>query len=73
MNLHQQEIHLVRKCFDLEQILEFQVKHDVQIIRLEDYNYICYIDKKGYGVSLTPIMALVKGIKQYQEMKTSKK
>jgi hypothetical protein len=69
MDFTKSEIKWTRENFDLEEILKFQVSHDVQIIRLEDYTYICYIDKKGYGVSLTPMMALVKGVKNYKNQK----
>ena len=69
MDLHQEEIDWVRKYFDLDEILEFQAEHDIQIIRMEDFQYICCIDKQNYGVSLTPMMALVKGIKNYKNGK----
>ena len=62
-----EEIDLAKKLFDLDEILKFQMEHDVQIIRGEDYQYLCYIDKKGFGVSLTPMYALVVGIHQYKK------
>lgn len=64
---YEEERELTRKVFDLDQILSFQMEHDVQIIRGEDWQYMCYIDKNAYGSSLTPMAALVFGIKQYKE------
>jgi len=61
------ENELTKKIFNLEEILDFQLEHDVQIIRMEDYNYLCFIDGHGYGVSITPMCALTIGIKQYKE------
>jgi hypothetical protein len=60
------EIELTRKMFNLEEILEFQLLHDVQIIRSADYQYLCYIDKEAYGTSMTPMLALIIGINQYK-------
>ena len=60
------EMEETRKEFDFEDILKFQIHHDVQIIRGEDWQYQCYIDKKGYGSALTCLGALVFGIKQYR-------
>lgn len=57
-----------KEIFNLDEILEFQLKHDVQIIRGSDYMYICYIDKGAYGSALTPMFALAYGIKCYKEM-----
>lgn len=66
----EEEAKLAKKLFDLDEVLEVQRNHDVQIIRGEDYNYLCYIDKKGYGVSLTPMLALALGVKQFKECTT---
>lgn len=66
-----EENELTRQLFDLDEILSFQLEHDVQIIRGEDYQYLCYIDKKGYGVSLTTMGALVVGIKQFKNHTSS--
>jgi hypothetical protein len=63
----QEENKIVRKLFDLESILSFQLKHDVQIIRGGDYQYQCFIDQEAHGTSLTPLGALVFGIKQFME------
>lgn len=71
-NYFAEEVELTRKVFDLDQILSFQMEHDVQIIRGEDWQYMCYIDKNAYGSSLTPMAALVFGIKQYKDVEDSK-
>lgn len=60
------ETDLVEKLFDLKEILEFQKTHDLQIIRCEDWSYMLYIDKQGYGSSLTPMGALVIGVRQFK-------
>lgn len=67
MDYIQEEINLAKKFFDLNEIIEFQLAHDVQIIRAADYNYICYIDGSGYSPSLTTIGALTLGIKQFKQ------
>jgi len=67
MDYYLQEVELTKKLFDLNEILSFQLEHDIQIIREEDWQYLCYIDGKGYGVSLTPLGALTIGIKQFKE------
>lgn len=61
------EINLAKSFFDFEDFMNFQMKHDVQIIRGEDYQYGCYIDKKCYNVSLTFFGALALGIKIYKQ------
>lgn len=60
------ENELTRNLFDLDEILDFQLKNDVQIIRGEDYQYMCYINKKVYATGLTPMFALVYGIKRFK-------
>jgi len=67
MNYFKEENNIARDLFDLEEILDFQLNHDVQIIRGEDYQYLCYIDKKVYTSALTPMGALTMGIKIYKE------
>lgn len=65
-NYFEAENEQTRKNFNLEEIFEFQKSHDVQIIRGEDWLYQCYIDKKVYITSLTPMNALVFGIQNYK-------
>lgn len=67
MNHFEEENEFTRKLFNLEDILEFQLIHDVQIIRGSDFQYDCYIDKEVYYNALTPINALVVGIKIYKD------
>jgi hypothetical protein len=52
--------------FDLSEIFEFQKEHDIQILKGEDCQYMCYIDKKVYGTALTIMGALVFGIKIFK-------
>lgn len=65
----QDEIVYTLHHFDLTKAIEFQVKHDVQIIRSEDYMYGCWIDKKCYSVAITPLYSLVNGINNYLNLK----
>jgi len=66
-----EENELTRQYFNLDKILAFQLKHDVQIIRGEDYMYLCYIDGKGYGTALTPMWALTYGINTFIQKTTT--
>ena len=61
-----EENELTKKLFNLDEIISFQMEHDVQIIRGEDWQYMCYIDKEAYGSGLTTMGALVIGIKQFK-------
>lgn len=67
INYFKEENELTKKLFNLDEIIEFQMKHDIQIIREADWQYMCYIDGNGYGSSLTAMCALVTGIKQFKE------
>lgn len=58
-----EENELTKQMFDLNEILTFQLENDVQIIRGEDYQYMCYINKVVYASGLTPMFALAYGIK----------
>lgn len=62
-----EENEMTKQIFDLDEILAFQLKNDIQIIRGEDYQYMCYINKSVYGTGLTPMFALVYGIKCFKE------
>jgi len=64
----QEENRTVKKLFDLDSILEFQLKHDTQIIRGEDYQYQCYINKECWATALTPMFALVLGINIFNQV-----
>jgi len=62
-----EENKLTEQLFDLRETLAFQLKHDVQVIRGEDYQYMCYIDKTVYATGLTPMFAMAYGIKRFKE------
>lgn len=65
MDYFEEENKITRRVFDLESAIAFQKEHDVQIIRGEDWQYECWIDKRCYAIGLTMLGALVFGIKQY--------
>ena len=70
MNYFEEEHEWVRKNFDLEEILDFTKKHSFEITRESDYMFFLWVDRNsrgGWGCTLTPMMALVKGIKEYKE------
>jgi hypothetical protein len=62
MNYFEAENESTKQLFDLDEILQFQLEHNIQIIQGEDYQYMCYIDKKVYATALTPMHALAYGI-----------
>ena len=69
MDYLEEEIKDIRRLFDLDEIINFQALHDVQIIREADCSCMCYIDgteQGGWGGAFTPMGALVYGIKQYK-------
>lgn len=63
-----EENKLTKKVFDLDFLLEFQLEHDIQVMRGSDYNYECWIDKVCYHQSLTPLASIVFGVKKYIEV-----
>lgn len=67
MDLLLQETQETKAAFNLDKLLNFQLKHDVQIVRGADYLYQCLINKKAYGAALTPLAALVFGVEEYQK------
>lgn len=67
MNYFQEENNIVESQFDIKEVLDFTLTHDVQIIRGEDYNYLCYIGKNAFGTSITPMGALWFGIQQFKK------
>ena len=62
-----EETQDTKMLFDLDEMLDFQLKHDIQIIRGADYQYMCYINKQAYFSALTPLGALVYGITKFKE------
>jgi hypothetical protein len=61
------EIDLTRKIIDVEAILSAQLRNGIQIIRGEDYQYLCYINGEVYATGLTPMFALAYGVKVFME------
>ncbi len=62
----QHEIDLTREIMDVEELLTFQLTHDIQVIRGEDYQYICYINGVQCGsTGLTPMYAMVTGVREW--------
>ena len=57
----------VKELFDLDKILSFTRNHNVQIIRGEDWQFMCYIDGKCHGTGLTTLGAMVYGISNYEK------
>ena len=57
----------VKRLFDLNKIMQFTRKHSVQIIRGEDWQFMCYIDGKCHGTGLTTLGAMVYGIANYEK------
>jgi hypothetical protein len=66
--MREKEHDYVRRHFDLEEVLEMSDKHDIQILREEDYLYHAYIDKHAFGTASTPMFALVAGIKMFKSL-----
>ena len=67
VNYFIEENQLTKQMFDLEEILAFQLENDVQIIRGEDSQYVCYINKSVYATGLTPMFSLAYGVKVFKE------
>ena len=64
----QKELDFVKKHFDVEKVFEFQTKHNVEVVRGEDWQYQCHIDRQGiYATGVTFLDALVAGIMIYEE------
>ena len=73
MNYIEEENKYVLNNFNLIDILDFTKNNRVEIIIGTDHLYQCFINyKKGdgcYSSSLTPLYALLIGIKQYNKNK----
>ena len=61
------EDNYVKRLFDLDKIMKFTRKHSVQIIRGEDWQFMCFIDGKCHGTGLTTLGAMVYGIANYEK------
>ena len=66
-NYFEEEHSEVKKSFNLLDIIEFSKSHTVEVAVGEDYQYMCYIDGDGYATGLTPLGALIYGIKAYKQ------
>lgn len=57
--------------FELIPIFEFTLKHRVEIVFGEDYQFYCYIDrqlhKRAFSIELNPLQCLINGIKNYNK------
>lgn len=65
--IFENEIEQVRELFNLEEIVEFQSTHRVEIIKEDHNQYHCYIDCINFGAGLTHMGALVFCMKSYKE------
>lgn len=67
----QQEYFLTYKLFNFDEIFSFIIENKVEVLVQEDYQFHCYINYDGktgsLDSSLTPLSALVLGIKKYKE------
>ena len=61
-----EEVKLTEKSIYVHELLKFQLYHDIQIIRGEDHQYTCYIDKVPLSSQLTPLFALVRAVEFYE-------
>lgn len=71
MDYIQAENNWTRAEFNLEEILEFQTKHKVEVLVQSDYQYHCFIDFKegdgSYAQAFTVLNALMMGIRNYKQ------
>lgn len=68
MDLIIDEVRQTKGLIDIDFILYMQLEHDIQIVRGSDWQYECWIDKKCYATSLTPMFALFYGVKTFREL-----
>lgn len=66
MDYYLEENTYVEDHFDLHEIIAFEYEHKVEVTRGEDYQYVGWIDGKGYGLGLTFMGALVNAIARYK-------
>lgn len=64
----QEENNIVKKQFNLDEVLDFTKTYNVQIVQGADLQYHAYIGKKFYGTSMTPMHALWYGIQSYKKL-----
>jgi len=70
-NHYIEEMAAIKKEFNLDDVLTFETKHDVQITRHSDYMYLCHIDGITCGLGLTMLGALVNGMAQFKKVNFS--
>lgn len=67
------EDFMTKQLFNLEEILDFQREHKIEVIMQSDLQYHCFIDFKegdgSYASAFTPLNAMIIGIKQYKNRK----
>lgn len=66
-NYIEEEAKETAKFFDLEKLLQYQQKHNIEVVRGMDLQYLCYVDGKVYAVSLTPMFALMAGVLNHEK------
>ena len=60
-----EENRWVSENFDLDQILEFQLGHSLQVVVGRNGCYYGYIDGVPLSEAFTPIMAMIAAVKNY--------
>jgi hypothetical protein len=72
MDYHQEENDTLKRLLTpgkIDEILQFQLQHKLQVYRLPDFMFACDIDGEIYGAELTFMGALVFGIREYKKHK----
>lgn len=69
-NYFDYENKITSDIFNLDEIFEFQKNNVIEIIKECDNEYHCLINQHpaSYAISLTPMHALVMGIKKHKEL-----
>lgn len=63
----QDEHDYVLKHFKIEDVLNFSNKHNVEVLRGEDWQYYGYVNRQVLGLGFTPMYALLTAIIKYKE------
>lgn len=66
-NYFEEEAQETAKFFDLEKLLRYQLSYNIEVVRGADYQYLCYINKEVFAVSLTPMFALMAGVLNHEK------
>lgn len=59
--------NFVLQNFDLAECMEFMKKHCVEIVRLPDWQYACYIDGVCIDVDVDFFATMINGIKKIKQ------